>query len=574
MHRKDSTSSLNSSDISSHSQEGPIDREGGYDNDSVNHDNSDSDNDNNTYNNHNTYNYNYQRDVPVTLTSITNEAVTRLISRIHSRASSTPVNEQDLEANLPHTQHTPPVNKFDRFSNKTKIMCLTINAMSGYLSPLATLTVLPAIPEIAERFNTTTETINISNAVYCIFMSISPCIFSPCSDIYGRRITFLVCCTLFVISCVLLGVATHIVMYFVFRSTTALFGASFFSIGGHVVGDVYHPTQRGRAISITVLGAQIGTGFGPVLGGVIVTYTGWRVIFFVLAGIGAVTLAMGFFFLPETSIETKHSIVLKEARKYNPKKKFVFIPFNPLKIVLSLRFPNLSIVGYISCALVYTMFSLLTPIRSVVNPRFDLTTPVYAGLFYLAPGMGYLVGSFIGGPLADYTVKKYIKIKGTRIPEDRLWAILIALGIIYPGSMIIYGWSIDQEVGGMAVPIIFMFTGGVSQTIIFPATNTYSVESVPELGGDGIGSSYFTRYFAAAIASGTCLKSIKTIGVGWTSTISAVVLWVGLTGTLVLIYWGEGMREKALVRYGFREGEDEKEKEKEEEENKEKTSSN
>ena len=263
-------------------------------------------------------------------------------------------------------------------------------------------------------------------------------------------------------------------------------------------------------------------------------------------------MAMAFVFLPETSLETKHQIVLREARKDNPQKKFVFITYNPFRIMSALKYPNLSIDGFITISLISTMYSLLTPIRYAMDPRFDLTSPILSALFYLPPGLGYLVGSLFGGRLADYTVKKYIKIKGRRVPEDRLRTILIPIGIVYPACMIIYGWSVEKEKGGIAVPVIFMFISGVAQTCIFPAANTYCVDSMPELGGDGIGSSYFSRYIAAAVASATCLRSIDNIGVGWSCTISAFVLWVGAICGIVLIYFGENMRKKTLIRYGLR----------------------
>ncbi|CUM54874.1 unnamed protein product [Debaryomyces tyrocola] len=118
--------------------------------------------------------------------------------------------------------------------------------------------------------------------------------------------------------------------------------------------------------------------------------------------------------------------------------------------------------------------------------------------------------------------------------------------------MLIYGWSVEKDKGGIAVPVIFMFIGGVAQTCIFPAANTYCVDSMPELGGVGIGSSYFSRYIAAAVASATCLRSIQNIGVGWSCKISAFVLWIGAVCGVVLIYFGENMRKKALIRYRLR----------------------
>lgn len=500
----------------------------------------------------------YQQEVPLDLRTVTSDAVSRQISRIQSRASSA-IQAEDCPRDSLEKQKTVDSTKnakYSRFSNKTKVLCLFISALSGFLSPLSSLTILPAIPEIAAQFNTTEEVINVSNAIYCIFMSLSPCLFSPCSDIYGRRPMFLICSVLYCVSSALVAVSQNLAMFYIFRCTTALFGTSFFSLGGHIVGDIYHPTQRGRAMASLVAGAQIGTGFGPVLGGIIVNFTTWRVILWVMMGIGAVVLAIAVFFLPETSVKTKHSIILEEVRKTNPKRKFVFVTFNPFKIMTALKYPNLSIDGFIAIATVYTMFMLQTPIRAVLEPRFNLDSPLYSGLFYLAPGMGYVAGSFVGGPWADFTVKKYTKKKGRRVPEDRLRTVLIPTGIMYPVSTLIYGWCVEYEKGGMAVPIIFLFIGGVAQTCIFPASNAYCVDSMPELGGDGIGSSYFSRYIAAAVASATCLRSIQNIGLGWTCTIAAFILWAAFGCAVVLIVWGEKMRVNALIKYGLRSKDD------------------
>mgnify|MGYP001325685266 CR=1 FL=1 len=93
-----------------------------------------------------------------------------------------------------------------------------------------------------------------------------------------------------------------------------------------------------------------------------------------------------------------------------------------------------------------------------MDPKFGLTSPILNALFYLPPGLGYLVGSLFGGRLANYTVKKYIKIRGRRVPEDRLRSTLIPIGMVYPACMHIYGWSVEKEKGGIAVPVIFMLS--------------------------------------------------------------------------------------------------------------------
>lgn len=504
----------------------------------------------------------YTESVPLDLPEVANEAVSRQISRIQSRRSAAtsdaPVVDSDAASanSIAKVYSISEDPKFNRFTLKKKRFYVAVASISCFLSPLSGLAFLPAVPEIASRFNTTGEVINLSAAVYCVFMSLLPCVFSPVSDIYGRRTAFLICSSAYVVCLALLAVSVNLAMFFVFRAFTALFATAFFSIGAHIVGDLFIPTQRGEQMSWVISGAQLGTAFGAVGGGIIVNFTSWRVIFWVLAGIGLTVFLSAFFMLPETLVETKHQIVLQEIRIDHPKRKFVFIPFNPLRVIRALKYPTLFIDGYIVIALVFNMYSLVTPIRYVMDPRFGLHKPIYSGLFYLAPGCGYLVGSLYGGKWADKVVKQWIEIRGRRVPEDRLRQVLIPLGVMYPLSILIYGWCMEKEKGGMAVPIIFMFTSGLAQTFVFPASNTYCVDSMPELAGDAIGLSYFSRYLAAAVASAVCLRSINTIGVGWTCTYSAAMLWLGVGCAVVLIFFGEEWRMKSLVANGLRSQED------------------
>lgn len=486
------------------------------------------------------------------------------LKKLHTHESTTTTHqlsahsdeEEQIEASEPDSQLTKVVSEsqdevYNRYSDRKKKLFVYIIALSVFLSPASASIFLPAVSTVAKHFKTTDQVMNISIAVYTLVMSVSPCITSPLGDIYGKRTLYIICTLGYTVSSALVAVSQNLAMFFVFRCTTALFGTAYFSLGGSIVRDIYRPDQRGNAMGITLSGSQISVAFAPVLGGIIVTFTSWRVVFWVLTGLGGLTLVLVVLFLEETSIDLKY----KQVKKLHPNKKFVWVPFNPFKVIIAFQYTNLIIGGFMSMALIYNMNCLTTPIPHVVNPRFHLTKPIYAGLFYLAPGMGYLIGSFFGGKWADRYVKKYIKIRGKRIAEDRLRSAIIPFGFVLPISVMIYGWAIDKEKGGMALPIIAMFFNGLAQTFCFPSLNAYCVDCLPHLGGDAIATSYCSRYIAGAIASATCLIQINHIGVGWTNTISAFVLWFGFASCVVLIKYGDAMRNRVLKKLAAKESE-------------------
>lgn len=288
-------------------------------------------------------------------------------------------------------------------------------------------------------------------------------------------------------------------------------------------------------------GTLIGPALGPFIGGIIVTYTSWRVIFYLQTGLAAVGTVLAYFLLPETIHQTKTHLLAGL-----PLRKQVSVLArltNPWRVIALFKYPPLTLISLCSSSLVWNMYSLLTPIRYVLNPRFGLTSPMQAGLFYLAPGAGYLAGTFMGGRWADHTTKKWIEIRGERVPEDRLRSGIPFLGIAIPASVLIYGWSVDQSVGGIPVPVICLFVQGVAQLFCFPSLNTYCLDVLPELGAEVIAGNYMVRYLFGAMGTAVVLPAVESIGVGWFSTISAGFMVVAALAAAATVKWGRGWRD-------------------------------
>lgn len=219
----------------------------------------------------------------------------------------------------------------------------------------------------------------------------------------------------------------------------------------------------------------------------IVTYRSWRVIFWLQSALAGTGLILVAFLLPETTHQRKADQLEGLSRKEYAKKLWEWS--NPARVIVLYRYPNLAIVSLASSSLVWNMYSFLTPIRYVLNPRFHLTSPLQSGLFYLCPGAGYLLGTFAGGRWADRTVKAWIIKRGYRVPEDRLRSGLPFMGGVIPACMLVYGWCIETRTGGIAVPVIAMFLQGVSQLFCFPSLNVYCLDVNQKKGAEVIGKS-------------------------------------------------------------------------------------
>ncbi|KAI9836238.1 MAG: hypothetical protein M1819_001575 [Sarea resinae] len=433
--------------------------------------------------------------------------------------------------------------RYNRFSPARKLIITIVLSYCGFLTPISSTTVLSAVPEVAETFHTDGTTITTSNALYMLFMGLSPLLWGPLSQVYGRRPICLSTAILFFAFSIGTALSPNLVGFYMFRILTAFQGTSFLNVGASCIGDIYRPTERATALAWFMSGMLIGPALGPFIGGTIITFRSWRVIFWLQTALGGLGTVLVFFLLPETIHHRRCDEWTGLARKQ--KAREVWRWTNPWRVLSLFKYPNVIAAGIASAALVWNMYSLLTPIRYVLNPRFDLDSPILSGLFYLAPGCGYLTGTFFGGRWADHTVKKWIKIRGgERVAEDRLRSCIVFMGLVIPGAMLVYGWTVQMEKGGVAVPVIMMFVQGVAQLFCFPSVNTYCLDVMQERSGEVVAGNYMVRFLFAALGTGVVLPAVESIGIGGFSSISAGFL-VFAAGVIALTTrYGRAWRER------------------------------
>jgi len=140
--------------------------------------------------------------------------------------------------------------------------------------------------------------------------------------------------------------APNLASYFVFRCLTASQGTGFLVIGSSCIGDVYRPTERATAIGWFMFATTVGPAFGPLWGSVIITFTSWRVMFWLQAGLAGLSAILVILFLPETI----HHKLLDDIRDKpsSERTRQVLHQLNPLKIVKMIRYPNLLLTVRVS----------------------------------------------------------------------------------------------------------------------------------------------------------------------------------------------------------------------------------
>ncbi|KAH8694295.1 major facilitator superfamily domain-containing protein [Talaromyces proteolyticus] len=408
---------------------------------------------------------------------------------------------------------------------------------------------LPALPEISNELSTTQESIAITNAGVFLAMGFSSFIWIPVGHLIGRQRAYNL--AIFILCGCSCGaaVATKMAIFTTMRVLAGLTGTYFMVAGQTMLADIFEPVVRGRAVGFFMVGSVSGPAFAPCIGGILVTFTHWRYIFWVQVGMGAIGLVTSLLFIPNLDKMNSSSASGPENRL--KQKESINCQFNPFRVFVLLVYPNVFLADLTCGLLAWFQYGLLTSARSIFNPRFHLTTALVSGLFYIAPGTGFLVGSVAGGRLSDRTVKRYIKRRdGLRLPQDRLNSGLFMILGVLPLSTLIYAWTLQKEIGGMAVPIISAFFAGLGLMGIFNSLNTYTAEVLPAEKTEVISSKYLVQYLFGAGTTGTIVPLINAIGVGWTFTISMIMCMFGGILTLLISRKGIDMQEWAVRKLG------------------------
>ncbi|KAJ4251522.1 hypothetical protein NW762_011509 [Fusarium torreyae] len=432
----------------------------------------------------------------------------------------------------------PPLSNADshrEFGSGKKYLILFIVSWNCLVVTFSSTSLLVATPEIASDLKTTTEIINATNAGVLVAMGCSSMIWSPLAEIVGRRHSYNAAIFFMLATSIGTAVATNLPGFTALRVLSGLTGTYFMVAGQTIIADIYEPLVRGRAVGFmqvgSVAGSAIGKPFndndrlnkltrptGPCISGILITFSHWRSIYWLQTSMTGLGFALSFFFIPtiRSEVEQLHGKLSPAERSVSG----VLKRFNPTKIFKQFLRPQVFLADLTCGFLAVSQYGLLTCVRHIITPRFHITTPLISGLFYIALGMGFIVGSVLGGRMSDHAVKRYLtKRDGTRLPKDRLNSGLVYLLAVLPISLLLYGWSLEKKIGGLALPIVMAFWIGVGLMGAWNGLNTYTAEVFPAERSEVVCSKYVLQYAFGATISATIVPLLNATGVGWTFTI-------------------------------------------------------
>ncbi|KGR78000.1 MFS transporter [Ureibacillus manganicus] len=178
-----------------------------------------------------------------------------------------------------------------------KLIILAV-ALGVILNPLNTTMITVALPAIQKDYQLSSTNISWLIASYFIISAIFTPLIGKLSDIYGRKLIFLTGLGLVVVSSILAPLSPNLPMLLAMRGIQAVGTSALFPAGVGIIRNTIQHNQN-RVIGTLAVFATTSAAFGPTIGGMLVQFGGWPIIFYVNLPILAIGIALTIAFIPK-----------------------------------------------------------------------------------------------------------------------------------------------------------------------------------------------------------------------------------------------------------------------------------
>jgi len=174
----------------------------------------------------------------------------------------------------------------------SKRSVLLVATFAAFLTPFLGSAVNLALPAIGKDLDANAISLGWVISSFILSSAIFLLPFGRLADIVGRKKIFSLGILLFTISTFLIIFSWNISILILFRIIQGLSSAMIFGTSLAIITSVFQPGERGKAMGINITAVYLGLSCGPVIGGLLTQYFGWRSIFAFLVPFGIVSLIL------------------------------------------------------------------------------------------------------------------------------------------------------------------------------------------------------------------------------------------------------------------------------------------
>ena len=345
-------------------------------------------------------------------------------------------------------------------------MLLILSALMAFTS-LSTDVYLSAMPAMEDDLQGNVE---LTITGFLLGFAIAQLVWGPISDRIGRKKPLYVGMLLYIagsVGCAMSDTITQIVFWRVFQAIGACTAPM---LARAIVRDRFDRTEAAHTLSTLFMIMAIAPIAGPILGGIMVQYTSWHAIFWLLAVLGTFMFAT-LFKLPET----------------HPPEKRITAPLSHSFGHYATLLRNRAFMQYTLCVTCFyvSAYAFITGSAHVYIRHFGIAPDSYGWLFAL---------NVVGIIAVSYVNRKLVRVWSL----DKLLATSTCIAAVAMVVLTIGFVCFTPPLLFMVLTVLVFFS---MNGIVAACANTAALDQVPQLAGSGSALIGSLQYGSGIISS-------------------------------------------------------------------------
>ncbi len=347
---------------------------------------------------------------------------------------------------------------------------LPVLIIISMIGPLALNILMPSMPGLATALNASRGEVQLTLSLFLAAQAIAQLFIGGLADRFGRRPVLLGSLVLYIGASLAATFAASILMLILARVVQAAGSTAGLALSRTIVRDLAPRDLAASMIGYVTMGMVVAPLIAPVLGGAIDDAFGWRAIFIVCMGLGALALGLMLMKLPETRPVAVHGQTTREmlARSF--------------EVVRNRRFLGYSLGAAFTSGV---FFAFLGAAPYLVVEAMQMSKVSY-GIWFTCLSIGYMAGNFCSGRLS------------TRLGVDRMNLIGNIIGC--SGAALLLALALVPIISPAALFLPCLITS-LGNGFVLPNAVAGAVSVDPKAAGAASGVVGFLQMGIGAIAS-------------------------------------------------------------------------
>ena len=355
-------------------------------------------------------------------------------------------------------------------NRRTARQLIIASAAIGSLGTFALHLILPSLPAIRAHFGSSSGTTQLLVSLGLLAFALGQLAVAPWSDRIGRRPVILAGLALFCVGSILGLAAPSIGMLIAARIVQAFGSGAAMAVGRATIMDYFGPERVASGIAWSATAIVLVPLVAPAVGGFVVEWRGWRMLFVLCVLLGAAVFAFSWLRVRET----------RAAGPRAPRAQSALASYGQL-----LRAPDYFIFVLYGSFMVAGVYAFIAGAPYVAMDVMNLS-PSYYGRLFILPAVATFVGFFLAARITRrYGMLRMMTAGLTLTCAGGVAMLALALlGVMHPLALF--------------VP---MAAANVGNALSAPSTLGGAVAARPGIAGAASGLMGFKQLLLAAVAA-------------------------------------------------------------------------